>query len=199
MAGTRARSGVAFVAAGMVVWLASLCLTAAPRAVQPPRPAVHAGQDAIFQSADNCLACHNGLTSASGEDVSIGSAWRASMMANSSRDPYWQAAVRRETIDHPAAGREIEDECPICHMPMARPGRKRRAARRSLLPSADRPTVDAGDGWRPTVCRARCATKSIGKVSARATASPAGSRSRSPRLEAARCSDRSRSTAAAPR
>ena len=51
----------------------------------------------------------------------IGVQWRASMMANSSRDPYWHAAVRRETIDHPEHAAAIEDECSICHMPMARP------------------------------------------------------------------------------
>ena len=66
------------------------------------------------------MACHNGLQSPTGENISIGTAWRASMMANSSRDPYWQAAVRRETIDHPRAADEIEDECAVCHMPMAR-------------------------------------------------------------------------------
>jgi hypothetical protein len=66
------------------------------------------------------VACHNGLTTPAGEDVSIGAAWRASMMANSARDPYWLAGVRREIIDHPAAQAEIEDECSICHMPMAR-------------------------------------------------------------------------------
>ena len=66
------------------------------------------------------MACHNGLTAASGEDVSIGSNWRASMMANASRDPYWQAAVRREVIDHPEAQAAIEDKCSTCHMPMAR-------------------------------------------------------------------------------
>jgi len=42
------------------------------------------------------------------------------MMANSGRDPYWQAGVRRETIDHPESRSAIEDECSICHMPMAR-------------------------------------------------------------------------------
>ena len=42
------------------------------------------------------------------------------MMANSSRDPYWQASVRRETLDHPSKKAEIEDECSTCHMPMAR-------------------------------------------------------------------------------
>jgi hypothetical protein len=73
-----------------------------------------------FQTSDRCIACHNGLTTSSGEDVSIGFAWRASMMANSARDPYWQAGVRREVTDHPAARAHIEDECAKCHMPMAR-------------------------------------------------------------------------------
>ena len=82
-----------------------------------PTPA-HAGVS--FATSDNCVACHNGLTAPSGEDVSIGIAWRASMMANSSRDPYWQASVRREILDHPTAQAAIEDECSICHMPMAR-------------------------------------------------------------------------------
>ena len=73
-----------------------------------------------FHTSDRCLACHNGLTAADGKDVSIGYAWRASIMANSSRDPYWQASVRRETIDHPEVQDKIQDECSICHMPVAR-------------------------------------------------------------------------------
>ena len=39
-------------------------------------------------------------------------------MANAGRDPYWMAGVRRETIEHPTAKKEIEHECTICHMPM---------------------------------------------------------------------------------
>jgi hypothetical protein len=73
-----------------------------------------------FQTSDRCVACHNGLTTSIGEDISIGLAWRPTMMANSGRDPYWQAGVRRETMDHPESGAAIEDECSICHMPMAR-------------------------------------------------------------------------------
>ena len=38
-------------------------------------------------------------------------------MANSSRDPYWQGSVRRESIDHPASQAAIENECSTCHMP----------------------------------------------------------------------------------
>ena len=74
----------------------------------------------LFQRSDRCFACHNGLSTAAGEDISIGFGWRPSMMANSARDPYWQAGVRRETIDHAGSKAEIEDECSKCHMPMAR-------------------------------------------------------------------------------
>jgi len=87
--------------------------TVATRAAsRPPAPQFH--------TSDRCLACHNGLLTASGDDVSIGYDWRASMMANSSRDPYWQASVRRESIDHPESTAAIEDECSICHMPIPR-------------------------------------------------------------------------------
>lgn len=71
-----------------------------------------------FHTSDRCLACHNGLTTPEGKDVSIGFAWRSSIMANSSRDPYWQASARRETIDHPESRADIEDECSVCHMPI---------------------------------------------------------------------------------
>jgi hypothetical protein len=73
-----------------------------------------------FETSDRCIACHNGLSTSTGEDVSIGVAWRTSMMANSARDPYWIAGVRREILDHPSAAAAIEDECTICHMPMMR-------------------------------------------------------------------------------
>ena len=72
-----------------------------------------------FQTSDRCVACHNGMKTQAGEDFSIGIDWRASIMANTGRDPYWQGSVRRETIDHPTASAEIQDECSHCHMPMS--------------------------------------------------------------------------------
>lgn len=107
--------GLVFITASLAWLLAALGQS--PRA-QESQAGPHAG--VAFDTSDNCLACHNGLTASSGEDVSIGVAWRASMMANASRDPYWLAGVRRETIDHPTKKSVIEDECSICHMPMAR-------------------------------------------------------------------------------
>jgi len=79
-----------------------------------------AGPPRMFETSDQCIGCHNGLKTAAGQDVSIGSSWRASMMANAARDPYWQAAVRREMLDHPSAREAVEGECSICHMTMAR-------------------------------------------------------------------------------
>jgi len=71
-----------------------------------------------FHTSDRCFACHNELTTQSGRDISIGLAWRSSIMANAARDPYWQASVRRESIDHAPATKEIENECSTCHMPV---------------------------------------------------------------------------------
>jgi hypothetical protein len=97
------------------------------RSQEPDRPvtaarAVEAHQNygTHFQTSDRCVACHNGITTRSGEDISIGVNWKTSMMANAGRDPYWMAGVRRELADHPTAARAIQDECTICHMPMMR-------------------------------------------------------------------------------
>ena len=96
---------------GLGVLLAGLTWSAEP-ARKTPVPQ--------FQTSDRCVACHNGLATSSGADISIGFDWRPTLMANAARDPYWQAGVRRETIDHPESRAAIEDECSICHMPMAR-------------------------------------------------------------------------------
>ena len=53
----------------------------------------------------------------------------STMMANSARDPYWQASVRRETIDHPKHSAAIQDECAAVphadgHADRARGGRQ---------------------------------------------------------------------------
>jgi len=74
----------------------------------------------IFVTSDQCMACHNGLSTNSGEDVSIGVDWRTSMMANSARDPYWQASFRAEVLANPDYQEVIEDKCTTCHTPMAR-------------------------------------------------------------------------------
>jgi hypothetical protein len=73
----------------------------------------------MFVASERCIACHSNLTAPSGQDISVGYQWRATMMALSARDPYWRASVRRESIDHPTAVAAIEDKCSVCHMPAA--------------------------------------------------------------------------------
>ena len=111
----------------------------------------------LFQTSDRCFACHNGLSTAGGEDISIGFAWRPTMMANAARDPYWQAGVRRETIDHAGSKREIEDECSKCHMPMARyqsryEGKEGEIFSRLAFDSDDRLSRLAQDGVSCSLC-----------------------------------------------
>jgi hypothetical protein len=143
-----------------VVAAAALLVLASAPAAQVPQPQgaadAHAGLE--FRTATECMACHNGLVAPDGEDVSIGVSWRASMMANSSRDPYWQAAVRRETIDHPLQAEAIKDECAICHMPMAHTLAKadgRHTDPFTLLPSTGGDSDEhrlAADGVSCTLC-----------------------------------------------
>lgn len=107
--------------------IAAMALVAAPgEAGKAPPPQ-------LFQTSDRCQACHNALVLDGGQSVSIGNDWRAAMMANSGRDPYWQAAVRREVMDHPTARSTIEDECSRCHLPMAHTEQKAAGAQPQLF------------------------------------------------------------------
>src|ERR1700722_9718531 len=102
-------------------WIPALWLVlASPCALTSASGGDKTDSKVAFQTSDRCLACHNELKTPSGKDVSIGFDWRSSIMANSSRDPYWQASVRRETIDHSEVPGRIEDECSVCHMPITR-------------------------------------------------------------------------------
>ena len=133
---------------GVLLAGAAIVMPAATAGPAPP----------TFHTSDRCIACHNGLQTASGDDVSIGFDWRASTMANSSRDPYWQASVRRESLDHPRARAVIEDECSICHMPIPRYEAKLRGALGEVfahLPlgtGADARARQAADGVSCSVC-----------------------------------------------
>jgi mono/diheme cytochrome c family protein len=87
---------------------------------EKPRVAYEKGVATAFRTSDRCIACHVGMKTELGQDYSIGFDWRASIMANSSRDPYWQGSIRRETLDHPEAKQHIENECSFCHVAAVR-------------------------------------------------------------------------------
>jgi hypothetical protein len=73
-----------------------------------------------FAGSGNCAMCHTALTDSAGNDVSIDTHWRSTMMANSAKDPFWLAQVRFEVAQNPGLKDIIEDKCATCHMPMAR-------------------------------------------------------------------------------
>jgi hypothetical protein len=142
-----------------VLWAAAILSASTPESVPAIQQVIPGGPvvgAALFTTAEECLACHNGLSTASGEDISFGTNWRASMMANSARDPYWMAAVRREVIDHPEHQQEIEQECAVCHMPMAHAtalAQGRRVRVFNNLPGGDGPDLTlAADGVSCSMC-----------------------------------------------
>jgi hypothetical protein len=141
---------------GSVILLAAVLL-GFPVVLRGRSQAAKPAPPAKFHTSDRCEACHNGLLTSSGEDISIGFQWRASIMANSSRDPYWQGSVRRESIDHPESKAAIENECSVCHMPV-RHLEDKEAGRQTqvfahlplqMAPKGDRP---AADGVSCAVC-----------------------------------------------
>ena len=73
-----------------------------------------------FATSGVCATCHKDMVDGAGNDVSLDSFWRGTMMANSSRDPYWQASVRGEVLSNPDYDAVIQDKCTTCHTPMAR-------------------------------------------------------------------------------
>jgi cytochrome c551/c552 len=79
------------------------------------------------------------------------------MMANASRDPYWQASVRGEVISNPGYDLIIQDKCTTCHTPMARTTRVFQGDQGVLLdegfldPGNDLNTI-ALDGVSCTLC-----------------------------------------------
>jgi hypothetical protein len=108
-----------FLIAAVTLWLMAALSAGRPSAQSDPHtPPVSRKAAALFKTSDECVACHNGLRASDDEDVSIGTMWRSTIMANSARDPYFHASLRREILDHPAQAGEIQHECAACHAPM---------------------------------------------------------------------------------
>lgn len=97
----------------------------APPSPTPPPPfdggALPNQRTDLFAASGQCTSCHTDMVDErTGADVSIDAFWRSTMMANASRDPYWQASVRVEALNLPELQPVIEDKCATCHMPMVR-------------------------------------------------------------------------------
>jgi hypothetical protein len=114
------RNRILLTATGTIITALSGLAIGLSRAAESAVPTHPPVDHTLFTTSQHCIACHSKVYAPSGEDISIGYQWRASIMANSSRDPYWQAGIRREIMDHPTAKAAIEDKCSTCHMPMQR-------------------------------------------------------------------------------
>jgi hypothetical protein len=84
------------------------------------------GINSIFAASGECALCHGtagagpnttALQDANGNDVSPVNDWRATMMANSAKDPMWRAKVSHEILVNPSLQTEIENTCIKCHAP----------------------------------------------------------------------------------
>ncbi|MCB9186581.1 MAG: T9SS type A sorting domain-containing protein [Flavobacteriales bacterium] len=79
-----------------------------------------------FMTSGNCDGCHGydptGYASVDGEgnDISPVTTWRAGMMANSGRDPFFRAKMSHESAVNPQHQAELEDKCTSCHAPLGR-------------------------------------------------------------------------------
>ncbi len=84
------------------------------------RTTLTAFETSDFSGSGICAFCHSFLKDSANNDVSIDTHWRSTMMANSAKDPLWQAKISSEVDRNPGLQSVIEDKCSRCHMGMAR-------------------------------------------------------------------------------
>lgn len=83
-------------------------------------------QSLYFSTAGRCAGCHGhdllgqaSMDPATGHDVNVVGDWRSTMMANSARDPYFQAKLDHEVLVNPAHHDVLSNKCLSCHAPLA--------------------------------------------------------------------------------
>jgi len=86
---------------------------------RPPLP-LPTETSRFFAGSGVCSRCHRDQSDSSGQDVSIDRQWALSSMANSARNPFWQAALSAEIAESPEQSESIQSFCSTCHMPMAK-------------------------------------------------------------------------------
>jgi len=82
------------------------------------------GSNELFMASFRCGGCHGfdiaeiSMVDTLGNDINVTDDWRATMMANSAKDPLWRAKVSHEVLVNPAISDDIETKCTSCHTPM---------------------------------------------------------------------------------
>lgn len=96
---------------------------AAPESAPPTEPfpglPLPVVRGTLFSASGACAVCHQKMVDAAGVDVSNDTLWRATLLANAARDPYWMATVRSEVNLAPQIEAVIQKKCATCHMPLA--------------------------------------------------------------------------------
>jgi len=84
------------------------------------------GENSVFIGSGKCMGCHGNdpldfaNMTMEGIDVNQTDNWRATMMANSAKDPFWRAKVAHEVAVNPEHQLELEDKCLSCHAPQGK-------------------------------------------------------------------------------
>lgn len=79
---------------------------------------------AYFPFSATCGGCHGkdstnyALVNGDGVDVNMYDDWRAGIMANAAKDPFWKAKVRHEVLTNPGHSLDLQTKCTSCHAPM---------------------------------------------------------------------------------
>lgn len=82
------------------------------------------GFNGLFAASGTCNSCHGfdtaGIASVDffGNDINVVDDWRSTIMANSSKDPFWRAKVSHEVMLYPQHAEVIETKCTSCHAPL---------------------------------------------------------------------------------
>ncbi len=77
-----------------------------------------------FPTSSLCGGCHGldnegfAMVDRNGEDINPYDDWRATMMAQSAKDPFWRAKVSHEILVNPSHSLELQDKCTSCHAPL---------------------------------------------------------------------------------
>ncbi|MDP2364962.1 MAG: multiheme c-type cytochrome, partial [Ignavibacteria bacterium] len=79
------------------------------------------GRTTLFAGSGLCEVCHASdgvVLTVGGQDISMVTYWRSTMMGNASKDPFWRAVVAEEVHRFPTLQQTIETTCTKCHSPM---------------------------------------------------------------------------------
>lgn len=77
-----------------------------------------------FLTAKHCESCHGydsthyASVDSNGVDINLHDDWKATMMANAAKDPFWRAKVSHEILVNPGHTLELQNNCTSCHAPM---------------------------------------------------------------------------------